>query len=275
MSNFKKHCQEALNLFFASYRIYHTHSIHLLPAYIAFFTLWSVIPILYLWDFIVKLLPYSASNVQKFSVLNTYIQNSNVTLTFSNWNFAALIMIIYLASKALLAIINASNYVYGVEDHTNYFKIKFKSFSLAFLLMITLIILLIIPVLGNYILAFIESVIGNHSLFVNLRLIQLPITILYMVVVIFILYATAPAQKMKAKYFIPGTLFTTAGWLIASRGYSIYLNYFADYSKVYNTFSTVISLMIWLYLISYILVLGLVLNAAFFEREQNKITNSK
>lgn len=273
MDKVKKHGQEAFNLLLTSYRIYHTYSIHLLPAYIAFFTLWSVVPILYLWDFIVKLVPNSANNIHNFSALNTYIQHSDITFSISNWNIAAFVVIVYLSSKALLSIINASNYIYGVEDKTNYIRIKIKSFSLALLLMLTLILLLIIPVLGNQLLLMIESVVGTHRIFTSLRYLQMPLTIGYIVVVLFIIYATSPAQKMKAKYFVPGTLFTTAGWLIASVGYSVYLNVFADYSKVYNTFSTVISLMIWLYLISYILVLGLVLNAAFFEREQNKITS--
>ena len=51
-------------------------------------------------------------------------------------------------------------------------------------------------------------------------------------------------------------------WLVVSIGFSAYVENVADYSVIYGTLGAVIVLLVWLYLTSFVLILGAEFNAA-------------
>ena len=59
-----------------------------------------------------------------------------------------------------------------------------------------------------------------------------------------------------------GALFTTIGWIIVTAIYSFYISHFANYQMFYGGISTIIVMMIWIYFLSYILVMGIAINQA-------------
>ena len=86
-------------------------------------------------------------------------------------------------------------------------------------------------------------------------------------IVTFLMYSV-PDIRQKVRDVIQGSLFVTLGWIVVSFGFKIYSDNFADYQTVYKTFTSLIVFVIWIYLISYVLVIGIVLNRA-------KITTNK
>ena len=65
-----------------------------------------------------------------------------------------------------------------------------------------------------------------------------------------------------------GSIFTTIMWLLSSRIYSFYLNNFNHYNLYYGNMSNILILLIWIYLISYIFVIGMSINASnYLSRE--------
>lgn len=51
-------------------------------------------------------------------------------------------------------------------------------------------------------------------------------------------------------------------WMIVSIGFSVYVENFANYSVIYGTLGAVIVLLMWLYMTSFILILGAEYNAS-------------
>jgi len=77
-----------------------------------------------------------------------------------------------------------------------------------------------------------------------------------------ILYYFGPAKRKHFKFFSPGSIITTLLLILTSYGFSIYLQYFSTYNKIYGSIGTVMVVMLWFYINSYILLLGFDINAS-------------
>ncbi len=251
-----------------AYELFDENNIQMLPAYIAFFTLWSIVPIVIIWDTVEKLFPTIVnSEAVDTELIQSTVDFINIDTSFGEGSYVLLVVILYLSSKPFMSIISASNYIYDLKDYSNYFKMKLKSVLLSLLLLVTILLLLLIPVLGERIIMIIEDIIGEQEIIDKLTSVRWPLTVGYITVVVFLIYGASPSKRINPRFFMPGTIFTTFGWVAVTYIYSYYVNEFANYTKIYSSFTNVIILMIWLYLISYILVIGLVINAAYFKEK--------
>jgi membrane protein len=87
-----------------------------------------------------------------------------------------------------------------------------------------------------------------------------------------VLYRWAPDREpTKFRWLSVGAVVATALWVLASIGFSIYVDNFARYSKVYGSLAGVIILLLWLWLTAYATLLGAEINA---EMEQQTIKDS-
>jgi membrane protein len=76
------------------------------------------------------------------------------------------------------------------------------------------------------------------------------------------LYRYAPDRdKPKWGWASPGSVVATVLWVLASVGFSIYVNAFGNYNKTYGALAGVIILMFWLYLTAFVVLVGAELNA--------------
>jgi membrane protein len=76
------------------------------------------------------------------------------------------------------------------------------------------------------------------------------------------LYRYAPDRdKPKWSWSSPGSVAATVLWVLASVGFSVYVNAFGDYNKTYGALAGIIILMFWLYLTAFVVLVGAELNA--------------
>ena len=76
-------------------------------------------------------------------------------------------------------------------------------------------------------------------------------------------------------YTNKGAIFTTIGWSLATVVYSFYVTNFTNYNLFYGSLTNIIVMMIWIYLLSYILMFGMAINASSYKIEQEKIEMDK
>ena len=79
-----------------------------------------------------------------------------------------------------------------------------------------------------------------------------------------LLYTIAPDDKIPSKFMNYGAVFTTIGWSFITEIYSYYISNFANYTMFYGGISTIIVMMIWIYFLSFILVLGIAINSNMY-----------
>ena len=82
-----------------------------------------------------------------------------------------------------------------------------------------------------------------------------------------IIYTISPNKRINPKSVNKGAIFTTVLWTILTSIYSFYISNISSYNVYYGSASKLIVLMLWIYLISYIFVLGMSINANITRQE--------
>ena len=103
---------------------------------------------------------------------------------------------------------------------------------------------------------------GNYDSFYKIfTFLKWPLSFFLIYFFLKVVYTITPSVNIKSKTVSKGALFTTAGWTIATFVYSIYVTNIARYDIFYGSLSSIIVLMIWVYILSSILVIGIGINA--------------
>lgn len=254
----------------------------ILPAHLAYYFIICVIPAFAIIFFVASLFKIPTGAISDFltstfspSVSDMIINNVTATsLGFSNLLF--FFISLYVTSNGARSIITASNIVFNIKD-SNVLKKTIKSFVITIFLIMLITFLLVVPLFGNQILK-LFSIIGLETKVTNLinmlyPVLKWPLTLFIIFIIIKIIYTMAPDEKIKSSYVNKGAFFTTASWSIITAIYSFYINNIANYSKIYGALSNIVILMLWFWLISYVFVVGLVLNYKNSE-EENEKTNT-
>ena len=64
-----------------------------------------------------------------------------------------------------------------------------------------------------------------------------------------------------------GSIFTTVGWVLATEIFAFYIDKFARYDIFYGSISNILVLLLWVFILSYIYVLGMIINASDYKNE--------
>lgn len=76
------------------------------------------------------------------------------------------------------------------------------------------------------------------------------------------LYRYGPSrEKARWTWLTPGSIFFAVVWLVLTLGFGFYVRNFASYGATYGALSSVVVLLTWLYLSSYVLLFGAELNS--------------
>lgn len=261
------------------FQIVSMHEMRILPGNLAFFLVLSVMPLITLVGVICSTLPVSVVDIS--NMLNNFLPKGIVSVlepffTASGDTSHMIILLIIgfvVASNGAHAIILASNTLYKTEGR-NYVVRRIKAFFLTIILMLMFVFALVVLAFGNIILKFILSLevfsyisFDIYSLFI---LLKWPTAFIVMFCLIKAMYTMAPDKKVSSMYVNKGALFTTAGWLLVTAIYAFYANNIANYNRFYGGLSNIAILMIWIYLISYVFVLGIAINTSYYGLEGEK-----
>ncbi|HIW12406.1 MAG TPA: YihY/virulence factor BrkB family protein [Candidatus Salinicoccus stercoripullorum] len=182
-----------------------------------------------------------------------------------------LIVTLWSASNGMTALMNAFNVAYDIEDNRNFIVAKLLSVVFTVILALSVILTFVLIVFGGQIGNLMFGVIGLDQHFQTLwNLVRSILPVLLVFVVFLVMYTTAPNIRLKVKSVIPGTLFTTIAFLVASWAFSFYISNFGNYSATYGSIAGVIILILWLYITGVIIILGAQINAIMHKRTLRK-----
>ncbi len=95
--------------------------------------------------------------------------------------------------------------------------------------------------------------------------------ILSFLVFIIMLNVYACPYKVRVKDVLIGSVYTCVFSIIMTVGFFIYINYFANFSKIYGAISVIVIFLMWLYILMKALISGMNLNVYFLgKRKKNK-----
>lgn len=255
--------------------------VRVLPGTIAFFLFMSIVPLMMLGALIFSKLSFTLINVvdifsemipsNVYKLLTPILANVGSN-SLSGWY---IIVGLILASNGTHSIILASNTLYEIENKSYIYQ-RIKALIMIIVASIVFFFILFVLGFGNSILKFVLSLemfneVGPkiYNMFLILKW---PIAIIVIFILIKVLYTLAPDKKIPSKYVNKGVMFTTIGWVIATSIYSFYATNIANYDLIYGSLSSIMVLLIWVYVMSYILVVGIAINTNIYELETKKDT---
>ena len=242
----------------------------ILPGQLAFFLVISIIPLITLVITIGSGFGLPATSIKETlesvvpsNVIEYLVPTANSSmLSFNVIVFFAAAFI--LASNGTYSIINTSNEIYKVKGNSE-IKKRAKAILMTIILVMLLLFLILVPAFGDVLVKLIIDSIHNDSASNIIEgiyhILKYPISLFLIYYNLKLLYTIAPDTKISSRSTIPGALFTTIMWLLSSKIYAFYVDYFANYNVFYGGMSNILVLLIWVYILAYIFTLGMCFNA--------------
>ena len=269
--------QKIIKYFKKLFKILKKPEMAILPSNIAFNIILAIIPTLTIIALIASSFDISISMVEKLiasimpeevsEIIIDVISGKGFDKTVGLSNLIAFI----LASNGAYAIITASDTLYKTNNKDN-IKKRITSLVIITIIITLLLFLVVVPVFGENIINLMHKakILENYidEIVIVYNIIKWPVTLLIIYFNIKLIYTIAPSKKIKSKETTYGALFTTIMWIVATIIFKIYLQYFARYDVLYGNLSSIIILLVWCYVLSYIFVLGLAINATKKESEE-------
>ncbi len=251
--------------------------VSVLPGHLSFFLLLSSIPLIIIICMIANTFSLSYDNLIDFVSKSLPAGTSRLILPLFNtpapnisYIFLAL-SAFFLASRGTKSIILTSNNIYGVKR--NAIQDFIKSIILTLMIIIMMIFLSIILVLGEKILKLLGTIDAldfiNDNTINLVTLFRWPVSFLLIYIGIRFMYLLTPNKKIMRKSVTKGSLFTTVSWIVVTFIYSFYMTNYASYDTYYGNASNIIILMLWIFIISQIFVIGMIINSI----EDKKLNN--
>lgn len=203
-----------------------------------------------------KIMPSSAYNI--VSDIISQVVNSR-RATFLSFGMLATI---WASSNGMNAVIRGLNRAFDQKETRPFWKVRGLSVLATIALALTILFSFFLLVFGEIIGEQLFIFLGFSHIFKTVwTFIRYFIPLITMLLVFTLLYLFTPNRRLTLREVMPGSLFSTFGWILTSVLFSLYINNFGNFSRTYGSIGGVIALLIWLYWISIIILLGGELNA--------------
>lgn len=262
------------------YQVIMKPEMRILPGNLAFFLVLSIIPIITLIGFIASYFSISIDSLINFLVLTLPKEVSDVLLPFIQGKGIDGNIIFYMitgfivASNGAHSIILTSNILYEIP-HSDFLRRRIKSFFLTILLVTLFFFVIIFLAFGNVILRFILDFgflkFISETFYHSFVYLKWPIAFFFIFVLVKMIYTIAPDKRIPSRYVNKGAMFTTLAWSLITAVYSYYVAHFTHYDIFYGSLSGIIVLMIWIYILSYVLVVGIAINTESYKKEKAEL----
>lgn len=264
------------------WQIVNQSDVRILPGQIAFFLILSIFPTLMVVGFFIskfsmpleeltlffeKILP---KNV--YETILPFIQGKGFDVDVGIF----IILGFFLASNGTHSIILASNKLYNFKD-ADWFKRRIKAIILIMLTISLMLITMVVLAFGNDITKYVFKLLKvdtKNNLIYNLIIyLKWPITMFVILIVLKMIYVIAPDKKILAKNTTRGAIFSTISMTLVTYIYSHFFLKFSNYDLFYGSLSNIAIMMIWIYIVSFILVIGIAINVNDYNNREAKISS--
>ncbi len=163
------------------------------------------------------------------------------------------------ATKGTDALISSVGIAYEEPESRGWFRLKGLSLAMTFGLVVAALVafalVAVVPAAMNLI------GLGSVGRLVA-ELVRWPLLVVLFLGGLAVVYRYAPDRRpARWQWVTPGSLVAAVLWIAASFGFSFYVSRFGSYEATYGSLAAVIVLLLWLYLSSYVILLGAEINA--------------
>lgn len=192
------------------------------------------------------------STLDSFKILRGVIDKRQV------FGLIGIVGLIWASSRIFFAVENSMNIVWRAEKKRPYWKSR----SLAFILVPTSVLIMLISVLLTSIYTTAQRItipVLNFSLAessLTTYVIGLFFPLLIGFVFFFVIYKFIPYRKIGNIYAIVGAIFASVMWEITKFIFDFYILNLTQYRRIYGPLAAVVIAFLWIYISAFILVIG-------------------
>jgi membrane protein len=203
-----------------------------------------------------RILPLEAKNIITNEIIRLQSQPPVGLLSLG------LLLSLWTASSAYVAVMSAMNEIYGVRDVRPIWKVRFNALlmPLLFTLILSIAVLSIVAVPW-----------AIHALDLD-KFSGLVMTVaqwgcLYLIIVLSFdaTYRVGPCGSLKSRKLSTGSIVGATIFLFASLLFQLYTHQFGSYDRVYGSLGGAIIFLVWLWLMNLSLLIGCAVNKVFEE----------
>jgi membrane protein len=240
---------------------------------LAFFFLWSLVPLLILFSSLLKFLPVPNLYQQLFNTMAQlvpsyamgFVEQAMIGILSPNrTKLLSFGIVVYLwgATGGFSSLIEALDIAYDVKVSRPWWKDRVRALVLTLitgvLACISLMAFVIGPEFGHLLRHIFILPPGLEHTWPAVRL---AINFVTFVVGLELIYYLGPNARHSFRSTLPGAMLAIAVWIVGSWGLSYYLGHLSNYSATYGSMGALIGLMLWFYLTALAILLGAELNA--------------
>lgn len=163
------------------------------------------------------------------------------------------------ANAGMKSLFEAMNVAYGEAEERSFIWLNIISLTVTIGAMVLLVLFLVAIGVVPAVIAFMGL---DGALGWVVSLLRWPVILVLGGLALAVLYRVGPSREpARWRWITPGSVFASAGLLVASMLFSFYLSNFADYNETYGSLGAVIALMMWLWISAMVILIGAELNA--------------
>ena len=177
----------------------------------------------------------------------------------------------FLSMNAMAVVLKGLNRAYKVKETRNLIYTRVLSLLMILVDVMVLFLSINLIVFGKIIINFLVThMFISKVIAIVLLTLRWPIAFAALFLMAFLSYYILPDlrgnERFKRKSAIPGSFFFVIFWLVASWGFSIYVNNLKTYNMVYGTIGAFAVLMVWLYYTSILILIGGEINSQTYNK---------
>jgi membrane protein len=180
---------------------------------------------------------------------------------------------LFLATTGVVSMMYAFNAIHRTKENRSYVRTRGIAVVIIVVLVLSLFAAVVIMVVGNRFLDILSGygIISNRFIYYTVAFSRFFTLLILFVLTTSFIFRYAPAVHDKWRFFSIGSV--TAGLLISLSFFlfSYYLNHFASYNKLYGSIGTMIAVMLWLLITSYIILIGFEINVSMEKAAERKL----
>jgi len=243
-----------------------------LAAQLAFYFFLSLFPALLFLVALIGYLPVENVLTQLLEALGTIAPSEVLTLlrtqldevvrgSYGSLLTLGIVGAIWSSSAAMVAIIDALNHAYDIEERRPWWKRRIVAIALTVALALFIVTSLVLVLVGPDVAALMAGWVGLGPAFSLVWAIaRWPLMIFLVVLGVDLVYHFAPNRRGRWVWITPGSLLATSLWMASSFAFKFYVANLANFNATYGAIGGVVVLLLWFYVSGLAILIGAELN---------------
>ncbi len=235
----------------------------------AYFTILSFIPFIILFLTLIQFTAVNKENIYYWvgevvpasmndsiieiidEVYSKSIGTISISALFALWS----------SSKGFYYLSKGLRHIYGTKKTKTNIIIRIEGILYDLIFIISIIAFLLVMLLGERIHNIFNNKIEILSVIISYILkIRGFLLIIPMFIVFLFIYKFIPKHKLPILSQVSGAAFSAISWYVVSWFFSIYINLFEGFSNTYGSLTSIILIMMWVYVCMFIILIGAEIN---------------